>query len=135
MHCFWLLLNYTRKIYKLSVSQLSIREHCKRRLFIIGDEAYCLVKYDEKRRELWMIILRNAIYLILSVCVGIMLLMLSGQKYFITNVQVKELFFHILFSKVLPFDLILMIILFFVVSYVPCYIFHKIEPIKLIQGV
>ena len=83
----------------------------------------------------WMIILRNAIYLILSVCVGIMLLMLSGQKYFITNVQVKELFFHILFSKVLPFDLILMIILFFVVSYVPCYIFHKIEPIKLIQGV
>ena len=59
MHCFWLLLNYTRKIYKLSVSQLSIREHCKRRLFIIGDEAYCLVKYDEKRRELWMIILRN----------------------------------------------------------------------------
>lgn len=83
----------------------------------------------------WMIILRNAIYFILSACVGIVLLMLSGRKYFITNNQVKNLFFQILFCRVLPFDLILMMFLFLAVSFVPCYIFHKMEAAKLMQGV
>lgn len=81
-----------------------------------------------------MIIIRNVIYFILSVCFGIILLLFSGQKYFITNEQVKELFYHILFYKVLPVDLVLMLILLFVVSFVPCRMFHRMEPVSMLQS-
>ena len=82
----------------------------------------------------WMVIIRNVIYFVLSVCFGILLLLFCGQKYFITNVQVKELFYQMLFYRVLPVDLMLLLLLFFVVSFVPCRIFYRMEPVSMIQG-
>lgn len=82
----------------------------------------------------WMLIVRNVICFVLSVCVGILLLILTGQRCFVINNQAKELFFELLSYRVLPVDFILMVFLFFVVSYIPCRMFHRMDPVRMIQG-
>ena len=81
-----------------------------------------------------IMIIRNIIYFIFSICVGLLILLAIGKKYFITNIQVNDMFFELLLQQVLPSGLILMLILFSVITIIPSVIFCRLDPVELIYN-
>lgn len=81
-----------------------------------------------------MMIIRNVIYFVFSFCIGTGLLIGIGHLYFMSDIQSKEVFLHLLFTQVLPVGGILMLILFCIITAIPCYVFNRQDPIKLMQG-
>lgn len=81
-----------------------------------------------------MIIIRNMIYFVFSLCSGAGILFWIGKRYFITNVQIKEVFFHLLLRQVIPISTIILAVIFIIVTVIPCAVFSKQDPIKMIQG-
>lgn len=80
-----------------------------------------------------IMILRNMIYFVFSICVGLGLLFAMGNKFFITNEQMKRFFFELLFQQVLPWSILLMTVLFGIMTWIPCFVLSKQDPVELIQ--
>lgn len=81
-----------------------------------------------------MMAIRNFIYYILSLCTGLLLLFGVGKKYFITNIQVANLFFELLFKQVFPAGILIMLFLFCIITIVPCIVLKRLDPVELIQN-
>lgn len=81
-----------------------------------------------------MMAIRNFIYYILSLCTGLFLLFGVGKKYFITNIQVGNLFFELLFKQVFPAGILIMLFLFCIITIVPCIVLKRLDPVELIQN-
>lgn len=81
-----------------------------------------------------IMVIRNVIYFVFSLCIGIGGLIFIGNKFFISNIQNQTMFFQLLFQQVLPISVTLMLILFCIITIIPCFLFSRQDPIKLIQG-
>ena len=81
-----------------------------------------------------IMVIRNVIYFVFSLCIGMGGLILIGNKFFISNMQNRAMFFQLLFHQVVPVSVILMVLLFGVITIVPCFVFSRQDPIKLMQG-
>lgn len=79
-------------------------------------------------------IIRNVVCFLFSEMIGTFLLILTGNYFFITNIQNREMFFELLFRTVLPVGTAGMLLLFAVTTAIPCVVFGRLDPVKLLQG-
>lgn len=81
-----------------------------------------------------IMIIRNIIYYIFSLCTGLLMLFAIGKRYFITNIQVKDMFFELLFQRVFPAGTLFMMFLFCIMTLIPCIVLIRRDPVELIQN-
>ena len=82
-----------------------------------------------------VMILRNILYFAVSLCAGAALLIGIGNIYFAENIQSRDVFFELLTGRALPVSLGVMAVLFCIITAIPCIVFDRQDPVKLIQGV
>ncbi len=78
--------------------------------------------------------IRNVVYSVCSVFIGCGLLLWIGDKYFIVNNQVGDMFYELLSTRIMPLCILFIIGICVCVTVIPCYIFQKMSPVELLQG-
>ncbi|MCD7708255.1 MAG: ABC transporter permease [Clostridiales bacterium] len=84
--------------------------------------------------DIWqMLMVKNIIYFICSAAIGTCLTIFVGRKCFVDDFQASEVFGRLLFLRVLPVCILLMLAIFAVATAVPCRIFGKMDPAELLK--
>lgn len=82
-----------------------------------------------------IMVMRNIIWLFLSLGLGGGMVVFGLPRYFVThNIQIRELFYQFLVWPVLPACVFLSLVVFAIITVVPCTVFGRQDPVKLIQG-
>lgn len=82
-----------------------------------------------------IMVVRNIVWLLLSLGFGGGMILFGLPRYFVThNIQVRGLFYQFLAWPVLPVCVCLSLVVFAVITVVPCTVFGRQDPVKLIQG-